>query len=112
MPLQQVVPRRRIGILEVRHKHIGPRVERIDEHLALRGAGDFNMAALQIGRDRRDVPRSIRSDVSRLRQKIGQLTPIDPLLPLGPFREQIEPARLEARCSLATKLKAAGVKTV
>ena len=53
-------------------KIFGPRVERVDHHLALGGAGDLDMAALQIGGDGRDVPRSIRSDVCGFGKEVGQ----------------------------------------
>jgi hypothetical protein len=66
------------------------------------------MAALQIGRDGRDVPRSIRSDGGGLRQKVGQHPPIDLLLPHGPLRQQIESALIEGAVQLGEKPQRGG----
>src|SRR5581483_1600401 len=51
-----VRPRRRIRVLEVRHEHVRARVERVDDHLAVDGTGDFDAAIDEIRLRRRDLP--------------------------------------------------------
>ena len=49
LALDNVGPGRRVGVLEVGHKHVGARVQRIDDHLPLDGAGDLDAAIEQVG---------------------------------------------------------------
>ena len=52
-----VLPGRRVRVLEVRHVDPSAGVEGVDDHLAIaRGAGDLDAAVLEIGRDGRDTP--------------------------------------------------------
>src|SRR5690606_27156450 len=72
LAFDQVLPGRRKRVLEVRHEHFGAGVERIDDHLALRRAGDLDAAVLQVGGYRRHLPVAF-ADVLRLGDEIGKL---------------------------------------
>ena len=67
LSLDDVLPRRRAGVLEVRHEDPCARVERVDHHLPLDRAGDLAAAVLQVGRCRRDLP--VASAILRLREE-------------------------------------------
>ncbi len=66
-----VLPRRRAGVLEIRHEAIRPRVERVDDHLAADRTGDLDGAFQQIRRLRRDAPVG-GSDGLRLGEEAGE----------------------------------------
>ena len=63
LALDQVVPRRRGRVLEVRHEDVRARVERVDDHLAVDRAGDLD-AAIERGR-RAAAPPSSRPRAPR-----------------------------------------------
>jgi hypothetical protein len=69
LPFDDVRPRRRAGVLEVRHEDPRARVERVDHHLAVDGAGDLDAAVAQVHRRRRDAP-GAASDVRRLGEEV------------------------------------------
>ena len=77
LAFNHVAPGRRVGVLEIGHEHVGAAVQRIDHHLAVGGAGNFDAAILQVGRDRADAPFAL-ADAAGLGQEIGQLTAIEP----------------------------------
>ncbi len=82
-----VLPRRRVRILEVGHVDARARVERVDDHLPVAGRpGDLDAPVLEIGRCRRDPPVALTNRARRL-EEVGELAGLDPLLPLG-AREQ------------------------
>ena len=56
LPLDQVFPGRRVGVLEIRHEHVGARVERVDHHLAVGGSRDLDGAAEEVVRKGRHLP--------------------------------------------------------
>src|SRR5256886_14606650 len=56
LPADHVPPGRRAGILEVRHERLHGRVQRVDDHLAVYGAGDLDAPVLEILWHRRDAP--------------------------------------------------------
>src|SRR5260370_12066363 len=89
-----VTPGRRIRVLEVGHEHIGPRVQRIDDHLAIDRPGNFHAAIAQVPRYRGDLPVAL-ADSSRVRQKVRKLAVIDVLLYGSPPRQQFLPPGLE-----------------
>mmetsp|Transcript_13779 Transcript_13779/g.32783 ORF Transcript_13779/g.32783 Transcript_13779/m.32783 type:complete len:330 (+) Transcript_13779:681-1670(+) len=74
LPLGQVAPRRRGGVLEVGHVHVGSGVEAVDDHLAVDGSRNLDAAVLKVGGDRRALPR--RRVVVRLRlpAAVGEAT--------------------------------------
>ena len=93
-----VLPRRRVRVLEVGHEDPRARVERVDDHLAVaRGAGDLDAAVLEIGRNGRDAPVAFANLARRL-EEVRKLARVDPLLPLGAREEQLlaPPARTRA----------------
>ena len=53
LALDQFVPGRRGGVLEVGHEHLGARIERVDDHLGVGRPGDLDPPVLQVGGDRR-----------------------------------------------------------
>ena len=69
LPLDDVTPGGRIGIFEIGHEDIGAGVERVDDHLAVDGAGDFDAAVQKVGRDGGHLPVAI-PDVRRGRLEI------------------------------------------
>lgn len=73
-----VLPRGRVRILEVGHVRIRAGVERVDDHLALDRAGDFDAPALQILRQRRDGPVAF-ADRLRFFEKAGALARVEAL---------------------------------
>jgi hypothetical protein len=76
-----VLPGRRVRVLEVGHVHARARVERVDHHLPVaRGPGDLDPAVLQVGRDGRDPPLALANPARGL-EEVGQLARLDPLLP-------------------------------
>jgi hypothetical protein len=54
--VDDVAPGRRKCVLEARHEAVGARVQRVDDHLALRRSGDLDPAVGEVGRRRRDGP--------------------------------------------------------
>src|SRR5665809_112064 len=54
--LRQVGPGRRVRVLEVRHETASAGVERVDDHLAVRGAGYLDSSIESVGREWRDCP--------------------------------------------------------
>jgi len=51
-----VVPIGARRVLEIGHEHVRARVERVDDHLPVRGAGDLYAAVAEVVGDRRDRP--------------------------------------------------------
>jgi len=76
LTLDDVLPQRRVRVLEVGHEDARAGVERIDDHLPVDGTGDLDAAILNVGRNRSAGPGSV-ADCTRLRQKIRQLAGIE-----------------------------------
>ncbi len=92
---EDVLPRRRVRILEVGHVDLRAGVERVDHHLAVaRRAGDLDPPILQIGRSGCDLPVALPHGAGLL-EEVGQLARRDPLLALGSSLEQLEPPATE-----------------
>ncbi len=89
-----VGPVRRVAVLEVRHVAVGPRVQRVDDHLAVDRPGDLDAAALQVGRQRRDGPVTL-AHLARLGQEVELPAGIERTGELDARREQFAAARLE-----------------
>ena len=83
LTFDQVVPGRRIGILEIGHEDIGAAIEGVDHHLAVGRTGDLDAAVLNVARERRDPPVGL-TNCAGLGQKIGLPPGIEPLLQFGP----------------------------
>ena len=83
LTLNHVAPRRRIRVLEIRHKHFCTGVEGVDHHLAIGRPSDLDAAVAQIGRNRSAGPIAI-TNVFRFAEKIERLARIQPSLTLLP----------------------------
>ena len=57
--LDVVVPFGRVGVLEVRHEDAGAGIERVDDHLAVDGPGDFDAPILDVGQNAGAGPASL-----------------------------------------------------
>jgi hypothetical protein len=95
LTLHDVAPRRRERVLEVGHEAARPRVERVDDHLAIDGPGDLDAAIAVVGGRRGDLPVA-SADVDRLGREAERLAVGDPRAALRAGVEQLAPARLEA----------------
>ncbi len=104
-----VFPRRRHGVFAVGHEHLRAGVQRVDDHLAIGGAGDFHAAVLQILRDRGDGPVRF-ADLLRLRQEVRQLAGIDALLALFTSLQQRGDARAELLVDGGNEIQCLGGK--
>ena len=81
-------PGRAGGILEVGHEALGPRVQRVDDHLALDRAGDLDAAVEQILRDAGDLPLAV-ANLLRFFQEAWLLAGVDGLLALDAQGEEL-----------------------
>ena len=88
LPRDAVLPRGRVGVLEVRHEHPRARVERVDDHLAVDRPRDLDPAVGDLVRERRDPPVAA-PNVARLREEVGQLAAREPPRALHPSRESL-----------------------
>ena len=80
MALDEVAPRRRVGVFKIPHEDVGPRIQSVDDHFAIDGAGDLDPAIQQIRGQRSHRPVRL-ADFGCLRQKIRTFTGIEFRLP-------------------------------
>ena len=104
LPLDHVAPGRGVGVLEVGHEPVGARVQRVDDHLAVGGAGDLDPALLHVGRDRLDRPVAL-ADLPRVGQEVEQLARPQSLAPTRARLEQLVAAGAEAVLEFADQLE-------
>ena len=104
LALDQLVPYRRGGVLEIGHENFGARIERVDDHLGVGRAGDLDPAVLEVGRDAGDGPFAL-ADVARLLEEIGQIARIELRLPLEPPGEQRLAPLVEAFVKLGEEVE-------
>ena len=102
LPGDDIFPGWRERIFKVGHKDLGARVEGVDHHLALGGAGDLDTAVVEVGRSRPDLPFS-PTHVRGFGQEGGQLTGFDGLLPFHPARQQGDTRRVKAAMEIGHK---------
>src|SRR5690606_2276210 len=95
LPLDHVVPQRRVGVLEVGQPHLGARVERVDGHLPVGRAGDLDAAVDQAGSGLGDPPGVVLPDGPGLGEEVERLALGEPALTLGPRLEELLAARAE-----------------
>src|SRR5207244_10778564 len=107
LALDDVVPRGGQGVLEVAHEHPCTRVQGVDHHLALGGAGDLDPAVEQVLGDVADLPVS-GPDAAGGRVEVGPLAGVQRMLALGP-RAQQAPALL---AELSLKVRDEGERLV
>src|SRR5262245_9837127 len=87
-----VLPRRRVRVLEVGHVDACPRVEGIDDHLPVtRRPGDLDAPVLEIVRYGSNAPVALANGARRL-EEVGKLARLDALLPLGTRAKKLLPA--------------------
>ena len=92
MALDGAFPRRRMGILEVGHEYFGAGVQRVDGHLALCGAGDFDAPVLQIIRNGSNRPVALSYELG-FGEEVGHLACVNFGLALHPaLQEFLAPA--------------------
>ena len=87
LAVDDVVPRRRRGVLEVGEPHVGARVERVDRHLAADRPGDLDATVVQPGRHRGDPPRRVVADLDRLGEEVEVLAGRDARAAVASVRE-------------------------
>jgi len=73
---------------------LAPEFERVDDHLAVDGAGDLRAAVLDVGGNRRAGPVAL-ADGTRLGQEVGQLAGVEVGLPRLAAGEQLGAAAAE-----------------
>ena len=98
------MPRGRIGVFKVCHKHACTGVERVDDHLAIDRPRDFNPPILQIHRSFRNPPVTI-ADCLGLLWELRQLPRAQRQLPLAARRQQFAPPRAKLVLQLRHKLQ-------
>src|SRR5215472_589203 len=103
LSFDQVLPGRRVGILEIGHEDIGAAVQRIDHHLAVGWAGDLDAAVLKVRRDRRYLPFAV-ADRLGLGQEIGLPTGVELALDCGAPGEKTPSLRTEFTLELDGKV--------
>ena len=89
-----VVPGRGVRVLKVGHEGAGAAVQRVDDHLAVHGAGDLDAAVDEARRRRRTAPVA-GADVRGLRQKVRQLAGVNRRLPELAAAQQLQAAAIE-----------------
>ena len=94
LAVEEVVPGGRGGVFEVGHEDLRAGVERVDDHLAVDGAGDLDAAVLEVGGDGRDVPGGL-ADLACLGQEVGALAGVELLLARDARGEQLLAAGVE-----------------
>ena len=95
LALDDILPGRRERVLEVGHEDLGPRIEGVDHHLALGGAGDLDAAVVEVGGGRGHLPRGV-ANILGFGQEGRQLAAVDLFLALGAAGQELLAARVEA----------------
>jgi hypothetical protein len=90
-----VLPGGGVAVLEVGHEHRGPRVEGVDDHLAVDGAGDLDPAVEEVVRQGGHGPVAAPHG-GGLGQEVGQLARVESGLHLAAGCQQLLPAGAEA----------------
>src|SRR5437763_10603579 len=70
LAVDQVVPARGCGVLEIGHEYVGAAIQRVDDHLAVGRPGDLDTSVAKIWRDRCGLPVGV-ADGLRVRQETG-----------------------------------------
>jgi hypothetical protein len=94
LSFDHVGPGRRVRVLEIRHEYVGAAIQRVDHHLAVGRAGDFDAAVLQVARKGRDCPFGF-AYVPGLGQEIRQPSGVEFRLSRGAHHHQLATALLE-----------------
>ena len=105
--VDHVVPRRRVGVLEVGHEPVRTRVQRVDDHLAVGRAGDLDPALLERRRGGRDRPIGL-ADLERVGQEVEHLPRPQPGPAARAGLEQLAAAGAEPLLELGHELERVG----
>ena len=109
LALDHVGEHRRGSVLEIGHEHLGAGIERVDDHLAVDGAGDLDAAVEKVGGDLGDRPVAL-ADRFRLGKKIRQLAGVEVFLPSHAPRQQLQAAPVEPPVQVGEKPKRLGAE--
>ena len=99
LAIDQVVPARGCGVLEIGHEYVGAAIQRVDDHLAVGRPGDLDTSVAKIWRDRCGLPVGV-ADGLRLGQEIGFPAGIEPLLQFIPAGQEPPPFPAELALEL------------
>ena len=112
LALDHVLPGRSERVLEIGHEDLGPRVERVDHHLALHRAGDLHPPVGEVGGDWRHLPLA-RPDVAQSRGETSGSSPrVDGASVASPSpRAAPGVAVRRSRCNCSTRSRASSVST-
>jgi hypothetical protein len=94
LPLDEVDPSRRKGVLVVGHEDTGAGVERVDHHLAVDRAGDLATPVAEVGGRLGDAPAG-GADALGLGQEAGQRARVEIRLPFPPQLEELTAPRIQ-----------------
>ena len=100
LALDDVLPGRRAGVLEVGHEDPGARVHGVDHQLAVDRPRDLDAAIPEIGRCRRDAPVVLEGG-----HELGQRARVELGLPLAAPLEEREPDRVQLAVELRDELE-------
>src|SRR5205807_1224462 len=95
-------PGRRVRVFKIRHEDFCAGIQRVDNHLAIGGPGDFYPAVLDVARDRRTLPVAF-ADPFRLGQEVESFALIKPSLSFLPVLETLLAPRAELTLQLCDK---------
>jgi hypothetical protein len=101
--VDQIAPGGSVGILEIGHEDARPRIQGVDDHLSINGAGNFDAPVQQVGGQPSHSPVAV-ADISRLSQEIGAFALIEAPLALLTRREQLAPSRTKTPLKIDNKL--------
>src|SRR5262249_50943788 len=104
LTLEGTRPSGRVRILEIGHVTVRPRVERIDDHLAVHRPGNFHATILEVLWYWLHSPVSL-PDRLGFGEELRHLAPIKRFLPQRTLAEQLEPARIELTVELCEKVQ-------
>ncbi len=108
LPLDDVLPQGRVGVLLVGQPHAGAGVHRVDRHLAVGGARHLHPAVDQSGRGVRDPPGVVLADARGRGQEVEVLAVGDGLHDLRAGGEPLLAARLQVPVEDRDELESAG----
>jgi hypothetical protein len=99
LPLDHVLPRRAVGVLEIRLEGRRAAIERVDHHLAVGGSRDLDAPVADVGGLVGHLPVGV-ADRLRRQGEVGHRAAIELGLPGGARGEELLAARLELAAEL------------
>ncbi len=107
LALDHIGEHRRGSVLEIGHEHLGAGIERVDDHLAVDGAGDLDPAIEKVGGDRGDRPVALANGFG-FGEKVRQLAGVEVFLPSHAPGEQLQAPAIEPAVQAGQKRKRFG----